>query len=202
MTAPVQAQVQMVSQPQAKDTPLSQHLLDNLDGKEYLDYLEETELSSDLPQHSPLTSEPGLEACPARLCSRVLRYNRHIEDAAEKYQVDANLIRGVIAQESQGFPNAGSPKGARGLMQLMPATARTLGVRNRSDARQSVMGGTRYLSQLLRDYGGNVEKALWAYNAGPRNLAKGIKPAETRQYIPAVQEYARQFESLFKGDPT
>lgn len=143
----------------------------------------------------PEEKEP-LDPCPVRLCSRVLRYDRHIEAAAEKFEVDPNLIRGVIAQESQGFPNAGSPKGAKGLMQLMPVTARELGVRNRGDARQNVMGGTRYLAQLLRENDGDVERALWAYNAGPGNLAKGVKPAETRHYIPAVQEYARQFEAF------
>lgn len=199
LTAPVQAQVQLQTASQPPSETVSAQLLEDLDGKEYQQYLED---HLQLPMTPSQTQEVKAEACPVRLCSRVLRYNQHIEAAAERYQVDANLIRGVIAQESQGFPNAGSPKGARGLMQLMPDTARQLGVHNRSNPRQSVMGGTRYLAELLQEYGGDVEKALWAYNAGPGNLAKGIKPAETRQYIPAVQEYARQFESLFKNDPT
>lgn len=199
MTAPVQAQVQLQTAPKAPVQTVSAQLLEDLEGKQYQQYLED---NLELPRTPSQTEEVEVEACPVRLCSRVLRYNQHIEDAAERYQVDANLIRGVIAQESQGFPNAGSPKGARGLMQLMPDTARQLGVHNRSNPRQNVMGGTRYLAELLQENDGNVEKALWAYNAGPGNLAKGIKPAETRHYIPAVQEYARQFESLFKNDPT
>jgi soluble lytic murein transglycosylase-like protein len=139
------------------------------------------------------------EPCPARLCQRVVGYDSHIEAASEKFQVDPNLIRGVIAQESQGNPQAGSHKGAKGLMQLMPATARSLGVKNRVDPRQNIMGGTRYLSQQLEQNDGDVERALWAYNAGPGNLAKGVKPAETRNYIQAVQEYARQFRDYVEG---
>lgn len=139
------------------------------------------------------------EPCPTRLCDRVIGYDSHIVAASEKFQVDPNLIRGVIAQESQGHPKAGSHKGAKGLMQLMPATARSLGVKNRVDPKQNIMGGTRYLSQQLEQNGGDVERALWAYNAGPGNLARGVKPAETRNYIEAVQEYARQFRVYVGG---
>ncbi|MBT9587964.1 transglycosylase SLT domain-containing protein [bacterium] len=139
------------------------------------------------------------EPCPIRLCERVIGYDPHIEAASEKFQVDPNLIRGVIAQESQGHPKAGSHKGAKGLMQLMPATARSLGVKNRVDPKQNIMGGTRYLSEQLEQNDGDVERALWAYNAGPGNLAKGVKPAETRNYIQAVQEYARQFRDYVGG---
>ena len=123
------------------------------------------------------------------------QYEQHIQEAAQKYGVDPNLIRGVIAQESKGDPNAGSHKGAKGLMQLMPATAKSLGVSDRMDPRQNIMGGTKYLAQMLKQNGGNVERALWAYNAGPGNLAKGIKPAETRHYIPAVLNYTNQYRN-------
>lgn len=139
-----------------------------------------------------VTGEPE-QSCKPALCQRVLRWDAHIEDATEKCNVDPNLVRGIIAQESQGYPRATSHAGAKGLMQLMPETARDLGVRNRTNPKQNIKGGTCYISGLLEDYDGDVEKALWAYNAGPGNQQKGIKPAETVDYIEKVMEYARQF---------
>ncbi len=108
-----------------------------------------------------------------------------IQEAASKTGVSEELITAVIQQESAFRPNAVSPVGAQGLMQLMPGTARSLGVENSFDPRQNILGGAKYLQQQLSRFG-SVEKALAAYNAGPGAVAKygGVPPyAETRQYV-------------------
>ena len=112
--------------------------------------------------------------------------------AAEKYNVPKNLIKAIAKAESDFNPNATSGAGAQGIMQLMPATARELGVTDSYDPYQNIMGGTKYISQMLEKYDGNVSLALAAYNAGSNNVAKygGIPPfEETQNYVVKVTGY-------------
>jgi soluble lytic murein transglycosylase-like protein len=112
-----------------------------------------------------------------------------IAPAATKYGVAPELVAAVIWAESSGDPNARSRRGARGLMQLMPQTAKELGVARILDPRENVEGGTRYLRQMLDAHEGDVSLALAAYNAGPEAVRRygGIPPyPETREYVGRV----------------
>lgn len=114
------------------------------------------------------------------------------ERAAEKYGISADLLKAVGKQESNFNPDAVSRCGAQGIMQLMPATAASLGVTDSFDSEQNIMGGAKYLSELLDTYNGNVSYALAAYNAGSNNVAKygGIPPfKETQDYVVKVTAY-------------
>ncbi|HVS31926.1 MAG TPA: transglycosylase SLT domain-containing protein [Thermoanaerobaculia bacterium] len=114
----------------------------------------------------------------------------HIADAARTHGVDPRLVAAVARRESAFDVNAVSPVGASGLMQLMPATARYLGVRDVFDARENLFGGTRYLRTLLDTFDGDLDLTLAAYNAGPGAVRKykGVPPyRETRAYVAAVR---------------
>lgn len=120
-----------------------------------------------------------------------------IAHASRKYDVEPELIRAVIRAESDFDVYSTSHKGAMGLMQLMPKTARDLGVKNPYDPVENIMGGTRYLKGLLERYDGDVSIALAAYNWGPGNLERnqGRLPRETRTYISRVNRYYREAKS-------
>jgi len=120
---------------------------------------------------------------------------KNVQKAATKYNLPPQLINAVIRAESNFKARAVSSAGARGLMQLMPATAKELGVKNSFDIEQNIDGGARYLRQMLDRFGGNVREALAAYNAGPGTVIKynGRVPyAETRQYVRRVLRFSKQ----------
>jgi hypothetical protein len=117
------------------------------------------------------------------------RWAGDIREIAARYGVDPGLVEAVIRVESAGNPWAVSRKGAQGLMQLMPQTAYSLGVRDAFDPRQNIEGGVRHLRYLIDRYPGNLSLALAAYNAGERAVDqhRGIPPyAETQQYVRKV----------------
>jgi len=122
--------------------------------------------------------------------------NAWISEASAAMDLDKNLIRAVIQQESAGNSLARSEKGAKGLMQLMDSTAKEMGVVNPYNGRQNVMGGAKYLKQLLAQFNGDESKALAAYNAGPSRVEQygGIPPfKETQDYVKNVLQYKEQF---------
>ena len=131
----------------------------------------------------------------------ILRYSGIIETASKAHGVDAALVHAVITAESGYNPRALSKAGARGLMQLMPATAARYGVRDIHDPRENIQGGVRYLRDLLTMFNGNLELAVAAYNAGENAVIRHghrIPPyAETVHYVPKVLGFYRKFQARF-----
>ncbi|WP_131281807.1 lytic transglycosylase domain-containing protein [Hylemonella gracilis] len=154
-----------------------------------------------VPSRNPHTMQRfACEACDAPLRAERLdwrttplyqrEYAKEINAAARRYGLDPALVRAVIHAESGFKADARSPKGARGLMQLMPATARALGVRQPHDPRQSIDGGARYLAEMLARFRNDVNLAAAAYNAGPQavHAYAGVPPYdETRAYVQRVR---------------
>ena len=127
------------------------------------------------------------------------RYESIIEEASKKNKLDPLLVKAVIKQESNFNSRNVSPAGAQGLMQLMPDTARELGVKNSFDPTQNVQGGAKYLKQMLDLFDGSLPQALAAYNAGPNAVRKyGQVPSykETRNY---VRQVLKDYDSLRVG---
>jgi Transglycosylase SLT domain len=142
----------------------------------------------------PVTVREGVgpsPRLPAQIAQLVKRQNLElvIEKYAQQYGVDQDLVWAVIRQESGFNSHAVSPKGAMGLMQLMPGTAAMLGVTDAFDVEQNIAGGIKYLERCLSQFNQNVGLALAAYNAGPNNVVKyqGCPPfAETRHYVASI----------------
>lgn len=126
-------------------------------------------------------------------------WDEHIVQAAEKYRIPHELVRAIIVAESNFDPQAVSRVGARGLMQLMPATAAEMFVDDSHDPIQNIYGGTRYLRVLANTFGGDIIRTVAAYNAGPNAVRKagGIpRFAETQDYVRKVVKLYRIYKGL------
>lgn len=131
--------------------------------------------------------------------SELNTYKSLIHKYSRKYNLDPNLVAGIMQQESGFKANATSHCGAMGLMQLMPGTAKLMGVNNAYDPEQNIEGGAKYLRQMLDKFDGNVILALAAYNAGPHNVEKygnRVPPfSETQNYVRAVASHTNSIRA-------
>ena len=130
-------------------------------------------------------------------------YHQYVVDAADQYRIDPALVKAIIMAESGYDPKAVSKKGAQGLMQLMPRTAKALGVEDTFDPQHNIDGGVKYFRSLLNQFGNDVKLALAAYNAGSTRVRKynGIPPIRaTRHYINKVFEYYRYYKKEMTKD--
>ncbi len=151
---------------------------------------------------SAATESTGFGSFFDTVKERLRPFESSIQSAAKQFGLDTSLIKGVIAAESAGRSHAESAAGAKGLMQLMDATATDMGVIDSFDAEENIQGGSRYLSSMLSQFDGDVDLALAAYNAGPGNVNKygGIPPfEETKNYISSVKRYSNVFDILEKN---
>ncbi len=152
-------------------------------------------------RHSETRATPARPAAPGASSAaerNPTNYDPYIREAARLYQIPEALVRAVIRVESNFDPRAVSRANAQGLMQLIPATAERMLVTDPFDARQNVLGGTRYLRVLANTFNGNIQLTLAAYNAGENAVIKyrGIPPyEETQMYVTKVM----QFYNLYRG---
>lgn len=172
----------------------------NADGSSFIDVptaeIEHYEPAPEEPPDNPpsgkdsKTLQPASSGKPVTFPGRpVTDLSQVVNEASGRYQLDPDLVNSVIKAESDFKVHAISPKGARGLMQLMPGTAAQLGVPNAFDPQANVDGGTRYLRELLERYNFDLVKALAAYNAGPQRVERfgGVPPYyETRAYVAKI----------------
>jgi len=154
-----------------------------------------------LRTHADKTATPEISF--DMFAPRVREWSDIIAKASEKHGVDKFLIAAVMDAESSGNPNAVSRVGASGLMQLMPGTAGDMGVKDVFDPVQNVMGGTRYLREMLNRFGGDLKLALAAYNAGPGNVQRfgGVPPfRETQNYVARIMGKVAQNNAVSNTD--
>lgn len=159
---------------------------------EKIQKLKKTELSD--PRLSPHISTKTFKA----IQNRLEKYEGFIKRYSDKYKVEPDLVKAIIAQESSGYNDVTSKKDAKGLMQLIDSTARDMGVTDSFDPAQNIKGGTRYISEMLKRYDNDLIKALAAYNAGPDNVDyyDGVPPyVETQDYVQKVLGYYNRFKS-------
>lgn len=153
---------------------------------------------------NPAVPPPFLRT--VRIPARPLPLNQVIRAASRRHRVNAAFVKSIIAAESNFAPDAVSPKGALGLMQLMPETAREYGVEDARVPEQNVDAGTHYLSWLLRRYERKrdaLRQAIAAYNAGPGTVDRyhGVPPyPETRTYVTRVLAYYKKYQAQGLGD--
>lgn len=173
---------------------------DNLDLSTNLDSLKDLDPEYHAKGSKKLTlAENFSKNHDAKLETRIEKYQHLIEEKAKKYNLDPTLLAGLIRQESNFNPYAVSHCGAMGLGQLMPETARYLGVKDPFNAAQNLDGAAKYLREQLDTFGGSVDKALAAYNAGPGAVQKygGIPPyKETQNYVRAIRSHRTQISGL------
>ncbi len=146
----------------------------------------------------PVVANPCSGLSAAQLDAKGGLLDREFNRIAQQFSLDPALIKAVARAESCFDPTAVSRAGAKGLMQLMPATAQAMGVQNIFDQRQNLTGGARYLAAMLSRYSSDTRLALAAYNAGPGNVDKykGVPPfPETRRYIASVKKYRKRYAS-------
>lgn len=156
-------------------------------------------IPSHTPANKPSAQIPTLDSSHTKFKGDKGQYDKQINEASQKYGVDPNLIKAMINKESSFDPNATSNRGAQGLMQMMPGTAKDMGVKNAYDPSENIDGGTKYMGQLLKKYNGDTDKALAAYNWGPGNVdRKGTEnlPAETRDYVKKIKGSMGKVENM------
>ncbi len=129
--------------------------------------------------------------------NRLNKFDEIIDKASKSFNIDKNLIRSVILTESAANPKAMSSANAKGLMQLIDSTATDMNVKNVWNPEDNIFGGTKYLSKMLKQFDGDIDKTLAGYNAGPGNVQKydGVPPfEETKNYINRVKGYMKYWE--------
>ena len=152
-------------------------------------------------KREPTDSNPCSGLSHSQLDAKGRALHGQFEKAAEQFSVDPALLKAVARAESCFDPQAVSSAGAKGLMQLMPSTAKAMGVKNILDQQQNLIGGAQYLAAMLARYSSNTHLALAAYNAGPGNVDKynGVPPfPETQKYISAVKEFRQDYAPQFQ----